>query len=89
VCDITGFTTWEATASCLGRSVIVEGQAHQNQQEGDGVDPDSVRGCAFNKAGLDEDEMESLGVKMRVGTVKWISLLICGALSWSVLGVAG
>ena len=54
VCDITGYDTWEATAKCLGRSVIVEGEAHEEQTEGDGVDPDSVRGCAFNNAGAEE-----------------------------------
>jgi hypothetical protein len=83
VCDITGFTAWEATAACLGRSVIVEGQAHESQHEGDGHDPDSVRGCAFNKAGMDDDEMTSLGT--RVGTLKW-SLVILGVLG--ALGAA-
>jgi len=62
----------------------VEGEAHQSQYEGDGVDPDSVRGCAFHPDGTDGDEeMVSLGIKRRVG----IGLLICAVLG--VLGVAG
>jgi len=82
VCDVKGYETWQSTASCLGRSVIVEGEAHTNQLEGDGVDPDSVRGCAFNRAGIDDDELESdmmtsNGRKRKIGAANW-ALLVCG-----------
>jgi hypothetical protein len=70
----------------LGRSVIVEGEAHADQKEGDGVDPDSVRGCAFNSAGVDENEKTSMAQSKRIGGVRW-GLLVCGALG--VVLVAG
>lgn len=83
VCDIKGYEKWQSVASCLGRSVIIEGEAHVEQQEGDGVNPDSVRGCAFNKAGLDEEDMESSGKRRRTGGTGW-GVLVCGVLVISI-----
>jgi hypothetical protein len=77
VCDIKGYTKWQSVASCLGRSVIVEGEAHVKQQEGDGVNPDSVRGCAFNGAGLDEENTVKSGDRRRIEGIGW-GLLIYG-----------
>jgi hypothetical protein len=85
VCDITGFEKWQEVASCLGRSVIVEGEAHAGQQEGDGVDPDSVRGCVFNRVGMDDDEMTSMAKRRGVEKVGWL-LLVFGLFGVVLVG---
>lgn len=49
----------------------MEGKAHTDQIEGNGVDPDSVRGCAFNSAGMDDNEMASMASRRRVEGIGW------------------
>lgn len=55
---------------------------HVDSMEGeDGVDPNSVRGCAFDGAEEDESEMTS-SAQRRIGSSWWVwIMLLLGALS--------
>lgn len=81
VCEVTGYKKWQSVASCLGRSVIVEGDAQTDQKQGDNVDPDSVRACAFNGAGVNDGEMTSMAKQRRIKCVSW------GLLAYGLLGM--
>lgn len=76
LCDIKGYDRWQSVAECLGRSVIVEGEAHEDLG-GDGVNPDSVRGCAFNRAELDDQEMTGIARSWKAEGVGWV-VFLCG-----------